>query len=244
MAYQDDKYENFMLHLGASRPALAKFADFTVAAVAAAGVPPLIAQEGPALQLARDAFRVELVARTGAAGTSQTGTDTEAGAFEVFQTFIQTTDVYTIQPYLLTHTAARATFYPDKLAGLTQAIKKNRLIRLTAYTKALEAVPALRLPVPEGAPAGTAAVVAGTAARALLTTYEAVANTKTTARATLKDAADDLGPTGTALAEALWETHCAALYVHRQAPHTARKYFDYAHLPHRNARIRKPKPGQ
>ncbi len=224
MAYQDDKYENFLLKLGVSRPAFAKFADFAVEAVTAPGVDPLIVGHGAALKAAHDAFRVELVERIGAAGGSQTGTQTETDAFAKFKAFITTTNVSTLQPYLLTRPADAPLFYPDKLSGLTQATKKTRLTRLTAYTEALEAADATLPALPDGPRPGAAA-------RALLTAYEAVFKAKTSSRTTLKDAIADLGPVGIALAECLWEVHCAALYVHRKEPKQARKYFDYAGLP-------------
>ncbi len=234
MAYQDDKYENFMAKLGLSRPILAKFADFTVEATAAPGVAAAIVARAVALKPARDAYRDEIVERGSAGGTSQTGTATEEEAFADFKAFIQTANVSTIQPYLLTRPALTNTFYPDKLRGLTQAAKKHRLARLTTYTQALEAETTLpKLPVPVGAPAGTVALAPGVAARALLTAYEAATTTKVKARTSLKDAIADLSPAGQALVKALWGVHCAALNEHWEDPQQARKYFDYANLPHR-----------
>ncbi|MBC7448861.1 MAG: hypothetical protein H7330_12465 [Hymenobacteraceae bacterium] len=243
MAYQDDKYENFMAGLGLSRPVLAKFADFTVEAVAAPGVDAAIVARAAGLKPARDAYREEIVDRTGAGGTSQTGTATEEEAFADFKAFIQTTNVSTMQPYLLTRATLADTFYPDQLRGLTQAPKKHRLARLTAYTKALEAETTLpALPVPAGAPAGTVAQRPGVAARALLTAYQAATTVKVKARTSLKDAIADLSPAGKALVHALWGVHCAALNVHWEDPKQARKYFDYANLPHRVTRAKaKPK---
>ncbi len=243
MAYQDDKYENFMANLGVSRPALAKFADFTVEAVAAPGVDAAIVARAANLPKLRDAFRAELTERIGAGGTSQTGTATEQQAFAAFKAFITRLNVKVLRPHLADHPTEEDTFYPHKLSGLTQALKKDRLTRLTAYTQALEAAPTLPLlPAPPDAPAGTPPQVPGPAARALLTAYEAAAKQKTTSRTVLKDAISDLSPAGQALTHALWGVHCAALNVHWESPKEARKYFDYANLPHRVTRANaKPK---
>ncbi len=235
MAYQDDKYENFMAKLGASRPALANFADFSVAAITAPDVEGLIAACGPDLTKARDAFRKEMVERLGAAGTSKSGTATEAEAFAAFKTFIRTTEVDVLRPYLQRHPAEEALFYPDKLGGLTAAAKKLRPTRLTKYTEALEAADAklAALPVPDGAAAGTVGERPGAAARALLTTYDSVFEIKTTSRTLVKDSISDFSPTLKTLTDNLWRLHCTALFVHFTDPKQARKYFNYAGLPHR-----------
>ncbi len=243
MAYQDDKFENFYAKLPIGRAARAAFADFTVEAVAAPGVDALISGHGAGLKTARDAYRQEMVDRGGAAGTSQSGTVTEAEAFESFQTFIQTLDAKVLQGHFLDHAADEARLYPELLSGLTQAPKKHRLTRLTTYTEALEATPALPLqPIPAGAPAGTVAKTPGQAARALLTIYSTAAKIKVTGRTLLKDAIADLTPAGLALCEALWDVHCAALYTHRRTPMQARKYFDFAHLPTYVTKGSKKKP--
>ena len=249
MAYQDDKYENFMTNLNVGREALIKFADFTVAATSAPGVAPEIVARAAGLSTARKAYREELVERQGAGGTSQTGTATEQQAFTAFKTFVKHYDETALNGYLFTHPDQRATNYPDDLRGLTQALKKDRLTRLTAYTEALEKAdatlpPADQLPaVPKapGAPAGPPERP-GTAARTLLTAYEIAATARTAGRSTLKDAISDLTPAGQALTTALWGVHCAALNHYWQEPMQARKYFDYAHLPHRVTRPQsKPK---
>ena len=237
MAYHDEKYENFFALFGVSRPALAKFADFTVEAVAAPGVDPAIVARAAGLKDLRNAYRDELVDRLGAAGTSQAGTVTEQEAFAAFKAFVQATHVDVVQAYLRRHASEEDIFYPHQLRGLTQAIKKNRLTRLTAYTVALEGAPALpNLPLPEGAPANTPPQRPGAAARLLLTAYETAAKTKTTGRTILKDAISDLSPAGRALTHALWGIHCAALNVHWEDPRQARKYFDYTSLPRRVTR--------
>jgi hypothetical protein len=230
--YQDDKYENFMANLRASRPALATFADFTVTAVGAPGVDALIGAQLPGLTAARAKFRAGLVTRTVGSGGSQAGTATEETAFAEFNKFLTDTDVRHLRPYFLDHPASEATFYPDKLSGLTQAPKGKRLARLTAYTEALEAAPKPpKTPAPEG-PAFLP-VALGPKARTLLTAYEAAASSKTKSRTTLTDSITAQGPDFDALAEALWDVHTAALFVHRRAPKMARKYFDYASLPGR-----------
>lgn len=229
--YQDDKYENFMANIRAARPVLAAFADFTVAAVGAAGVDALLTAQLPGLTAARAAFQTSLVTRTTGSGRRQTGTSSEDTAFAAFKAFIKDTDTRHLQPYFLDHPAEGATFYPDKLGGLTQAPKPKRLSRLTAYTQALEAAPP-----PAQAAAGSALPpTLGAQARALLVAYAAADAVRTSGRTTLQDTIASLGPDAVALAEALWDVHTAALFVHRRDPQQARKYFDYASLPGRSA---------
>ena len=243
MAYQDDKYENFLAALLVGREARAKFGDFTAVAVAAPGVDPLISGHGLGLKTALAAYRQEIVDRGGAAGTSQAGTVTEQEAFDHFKVFAQTLDAKVLQAYFFDHAADQERIYPQGLSGITQAIKKNRFSRLTIYTEALEATPALPvLPVPPGSPAGTTPKTPGQNARALLTAYTTATTVKVTGRTVLKDAIADLTPAGIALGEALWDVHCAALYVHRRTPMEARKYFDFAHLPHHVTKGSKKKP--
>ena len=246
MAYQDDKYENHFLALVAatSRPTMLKFADFSTAAVAMPGVPAMVAVRAAALKTARDAYRDDMVDRIGAGGTSKAGTATEQEAFETFKAFIQRYDAKALSGYLFDHSNQTATYYPHQLGGLTQAIKKNRLTRLTAYTEALETADATlpadqqlpAVPVALDAPAGTQPERPGTAARSLLTAYAAAATQRTGGRTALKKEIVDLSPAGTALAQELWTVHCFALAAHHAAPAQARAYFDYTHLPHRNAR--------
>lgn len=233
MAYQEDKYENFMPTVLTSRTSGAKFADFTVAAVTAPGVDAFIGQFATPLTEARDKFRQELADRLQASGVSQSGTQTEEEAFAAFKTFIQNTDADMLHAWLRRHPELEATFYPENLAGLTQAPKKHRLTRLTAYTQTLEKfdndLP--DVPPPPGAPAGEQPKRPGPAARALLVAYVNASTTKTGSRTTLRDEREDITPAGLILAEALWDVHCAALFHHRRRPEEARKYFDYAGLP-------------
>ena len=227
--YQNDKYENFFLHLKASRENLAAFGDFTATALAAPGTDALLAGHGQPLAAAVAGLRTDMVGRQSQDGASQSRTSTEGKAFESFKAFIKTTDKKVLAGYLYDHADEEATYYPDGLSGLTQALVKHRLTRLTAYTEALEAAP-------------DAAVQAqGSAARTLLKRYVQAAEKKTTARTALQDSIADLGPAAVAVAEALWDVHTAALYAHRRQPLTARKYFDYARLPSR-ANARKPAP--
>jgi hypothetical protein len=219
--YHNDKYENFFLNLKISRPSLAKFADFTAEAIDAAGVDALIKGHREALMRVLTVFRQGMTERTGQSGGSQTGTRAEQEAFDLFKEFINETDVKALQPYFFDKAADEETFYPDQLAGLTQAPKKERLTRLTAYTQALEA-------------AEPAAVKAcGTRARVLLGEYEQARTAKTRARTALQDTIANLGPEAIAVAEALWDIDTAARYAHRREPMQARKYFDYAGLPTR-----------
>ena len=230
--YQEDKYENFFAHLKAARPVLAAFADFTVSAVDAPGVDALVKAQLAALVAARAAFRGGLVARTSGSGTSQTGTATEQEAFDDFKAFITDADTRYLQTYFLDFAGTEATFYPDKLRGLTQALKSKRLNRLTAYTEALEAAP--KPPAkPDPAAKALLPVALGEQARALLTAYETVAGKKTKSRTQLAETIAAQGPDFDALAVALWNVHTAALFVHRAAPAQARKYFDFARLPGR-----------
>ncbi|GAB3587387.1 hypothetical protein [Hymenobacter daeguensis] len=221
--YQSDKYENFFLNLKVSREGLAAFGEFTATAIGAPGVEALIAGHAADLATAVKGLRDDVVARQGQGGSSQTGTTTENTAFAAFKAFIQASDAKVLRPYLFDHAAEEATYYPAKLGGLTQAPVKQRLTRLTAYTEALEAA------------ADKALKALGTQARALLTQYAAASATKTQARAAVQQTIADLGPAAHALAEALWDVHSAAVYVHRRAPEQARQYFDYASLPGRTA---------
>lgn len=235
MAYQDDKYENFMPAVLANRTAAAKFADFTVSAVTASGVDAFIGQHAAALVTARDHFRRELAERIQASGVSQSGTKTEEEAFTDFKAFIQNTEADMLRSWLRRHTNLEDTFYPEGLSALTQAPKKHRLTRLTAYTQALEQynddLP--DVPPPPGAPASEKAKRPGPAARALLVAYINASTKKTGSRTALRNEREDVTPAGTILAECLWDVHCAALYHHRRRPAEARKYFDYPGLPHR-----------
>ncbi len=219
--YQNDKYENFFLNLKASREVLAAFGDFTATAVAAPGVPALVAGEGDGLLAAVAALRADMVARQGQSGGSQTGTSTEQTAFEAFKTFVQATDTKVLKPYLYDHADQRDTYYPDNLDGLTQALVKDRLTRLTAYTEALEKTTDKTVAA-QGAPA-----------RALLKAYVQALTIKTKARTDLQQTISELGPAALVLAEALYDVHTAACYAHRRQPLLARQYFDYAGLPNR-----------
>jgi len=219
--YQNDKYENFFLHLKASREGLAKFGDFTATAVAAPGVDALIADHGAALVAAVAGLRADMVTRRGLAGGSQAGTSAEQTAYDVFKAFIQATDVKVLKPYLFDHADEHDSYYPDNLAGLTQAAVEDRLTRLTAYTKALEGA-ADKTVLAQGAPA-----------RALLKQYIKATTTKTKTRTDLQQTISDLGPAALVVAEALWDVDTAARYAHRRAPMDARRYFDYANLPNR-----------
>jgi len=217
--YQNDKYDNFYFNLKISRDGLATFGDFTVEAVAAEGVDPLIAGHGPNLQDKVADFRKEVVTRKGRGGSSQTGTSAEQTAFEKFKAFITETDAKVLTGYFYDHADDRDTFYPDGLAGLTQAPVKERLTRLTAYTEALETA--------------ENTTVKAQGARALLKKYAAASTTKTKSRTGLLETIENLGPAAKAVAEALWDIHTAACYAHRRDPMQARRYFNFASLPNR-----------
>ena len=222
--YQNDKFENFYKGFRVSREGLAKFGEFTAAAVAAAGVDALIAGHGPGLKAAVAALRADMVLRQGQAGGSQAGTSAEQTAYDTFVAFVNATDKKVLTAYLYDHADERDLYYPDKLSALTQAPVKQRLTRLTAYTEALET-------------AADAAVKAqGAPARALLVKYAKASTAKTKTRTGLLETIKELGPTAETLAEALWDVHAAAVYAHRRAPLQARRYFDYAGLPTRASR--------
>ncbi|MGY3088135.1 hypothetical protein ACVWYF_001168 [Hymenobacter sp. UYAg731] len=221
--YQSDKYENFFLHLKASREGLAAFGDFTATAVAAPDVDALIAGQQATLTAAVAGLRHDMVARQGQGGGRQAGTSAEQKAYEAFKTFVQATDVKVLKPYLFDHAAERATYYPDNLGGLTQALVKDRLTRLTAYTEALEKAE------------DQAVQAQASPARTLLTVYAQASTTKTKARTNLQQTITDLGPAARAVAEALYDVHTAACYAHRRQPQQARQYFDFASLPNRTA---------
>ena len=225
--YQNDKYENFFLHLKASREGLAKFADFTATAIARPGIDALVAGHGAALTAAVATLRQGLVTRRGQGGNAQTGTSAEGTAFEAFKAFIQLTDAKVLHAYLYDHADERGTYYPDDLGGLTQSPVKERPTRLAAYVKALQ----------ESADDTVKAQAAPAAA--LLKKYTQATTTKTKGRTDLLQTIAALGPGGLAVAEALWDVHAAAVYVHRRAPHEARQYFDYASLPTRKGASKK-----
>jgi len=230
--YQADKYENFFAHLKASRPVLARFADFTASAVDAPDVDSVIKAQLAGLVAARGAFRGGLVARTAGSGTRQTGTATEQEGFDDFKAFLTDANTRYLQTYFLDFPDTEATFYPDKLAGLTQAPKTKRLTRLTVYTEALEAAP--KPPAkPDPAAKALLPVALAAQARTLLTAYETATVKKTKSQTALTDTIAAQGPDFNALALALWHVHTAALFAHRDAPDQARKYFDFAGLPNR-----------
>jgi hypothetical protein len=230
--YQNDKYENFFLKLRTSREGLVQFAAFTATAVAAPGVEAFIAGHGAQLNAALATLSAELVARQGQGGSSQSSTNAEETAFSTFKTFLIATEAKVLRPYFYDHAAERPTYYPDNLSGLTQALLKHRLTRLTAYTEALEKAPDATL------------LAQAPTARALLTQYEQARATKTKARTALQRTIGKLGPAAVAVAEALWEVDTAARYTHRRTPMQARRYFDYASLPSRAGAPRKPAAAQ
>ncbi|WP_210516896.1 hypothetical protein [Hymenobacter terricola] len=225
--YQNDKFENFFLNLKISREGLAAFGDFTAMAVAAPGVEALIAGHGADLKTAVAGLRDDMVTRRGQGGSSQTSTSAEQTAYDAFKLFLAATDKKVLAPYLFDHADDHDTYYPDNLGGLTQALVKQRLTRLTAYTQALETSPDETVRA-QGAPA-----------RALLKKYEKASTTKTTARTALQQTIGDLGPSAVAVVEALWDVHTAACYVHRREPMRARQYFDFASLPSRAGATKK-----
>ncbi|RYU81591.1 nitrogenase component 1 family protein [Hymenobacter persicinus] len=224
----DERYDNHFRRLQASRDALAAFADFTLEALRPAAVAKLLRDERPALQAALEAFRSRLSGRTAGGGQRQSGTQTEDEAFESLKKQVQATDKKLLQPRFYDYPAEKALFYPDKLSGLTQASKVKRLIRFTAYVEQLEKHEE------------TAIQAAGAQTRALLTAYTGATATKNQGRKAIKDTILALGPEALALADALWTVHCAALYVHRLHPATARTYFAYDRLPTRNPKRKAP----
>lgn len=222
-----DKYENHFLNIQASRELVDDFARFTVEALQAAGTDKLLTALLPPLQAASEAFGTSLSGRTTTKGQRQTGTQTEQTAATAFTTLIQATDKKLLQPRFYDHPSEEASFYPDKLRGLTQAPKNKRLTRYTAYTEALE----------QHEEAAVRAV--GAQARALLNAYETAAASKKQSSKKLQDTITALSPGFEALAAALWDVHCAALYVHRKEPALARNYFAYDTLPPRRAGARR-----
>ncbi|UOQ53285.1 hypothetical protein [Hymenobacter cellulosivorans] len=216
-----ERYDNHFLKLQASREVLTDFAKFTMEALQKPGLDQLLTSLQPSLQAAFTAYSKGVSGRTSGSGQSQTGTQAEETAAAAFSKHVRITDVKLLQPYLVEHSGEETTFYPDKLGGLTQAAKSKRLTRYAAYVEALtehedEAIRA-----------------AGATARQLLNAYKAATTAGNKSDKALKDTIVDLGPGYQALAEALWEVHCAALFVHRKAPQQARAYFAYDKLPPR-----------
>ncbi|PJJ54725.1 hypothetical protein [Hymenobacter chitinivorans] len=222
-----ERYDNHFLKLQASREVLAEFAKFTVEALEKPGLDPLLTAQHPALRAAYTAFSKGVSGRTSSSGQSQTGTRTEEEAATDFIKHVKVTDTRLIQPYLLEHASEEATFYPHKLGGLTQAAKAMRLTRYAAYAEALtqhkqESIQA-----------------AGATAQRLLEAYTEATTLGNQSDKALLDTIASLAPGFQALAEALWQVHCAALYVHRAAPKQARTYFAYDRLPNRNIKPKK-----
>ncbi|MCB2409607.1 hypothetical protein [Hymenobacter lucidus] len=169
-----------------------------------------------------DQYRQGLSGRTTGGGQRQSGTQTEDQAFESLKKLVQATDRKLLQPRFYDHPAEKALFYPDKLGGLTQAPKTKRLTRFTAYVQQLEDHP----------DAGLQA--AGAQVKALLVAYTAATAIKNQGSKAVKDTVSALGSDALALADALWDVHCAALYVHRRDPAKAPTYFAYNLLPNPN----------
>lgn len=227
----DERYDNHFRRLQASRDTLATFADFTLDALLPAGVARLLRDERPALQAALDTFRKGLSGRTTGDGQRQSGTQTENEAFILLKELVRATNQKLLQPRFVDYPAEEALFYPDKLGGLTQAPKTKRLTRFTAYVEQLEGHSEANLQA------------AGAQTKALLTAYTAATTVKNKGSKAVKDTISALGPDALTLADALWDVHCAALYVHRREPAKAPTYFNYALLPNPNPARQRAKKG-
>jgi hypothetical protein len=220
----DERYDNHFRRIQASRDTFAAFADYTLEALKPASVAELLRDERPALLAALSKFRGDLSGRTTGSGQRQSGTQTEDEAFALLKAKAQDTNQRLLQVRFLDHPAEEALCYPDKLSGLTQAPKGKRLTRYTAYVEQLETH------------ADEAIRAAGAQTRTLLTAYVDATAVKNQGDKIVKDTIASLGPDALALADALWAVYCAALYVHRQQPTTARIYFAYDRLPSRNTK--------
>lgn len=218
----DERYDNHFRRLRASRDTFATFAEFTLDALKPAAVDKLLRDERPALQAALDQFRLGLRGRTTGSGQRQSGTQTENEAFDDLKELVQITNVRLLQPRFLSYPAEEVLFYPDKLAGLTGAAKTKRLTRFAAYVQQLEEHP------------DAALQTVGAQIKELLTVYTAATTLKNKGKKAVQDTISELGPDALALADALWDVHCAALYVHRREPAKATTYFNYDLLPKRN----------
>ncbi|PJJ58826.1 hypothetical protein [Hymenobacter chitinivorans] len=218
----DERYDNHFRRLRASRDTFAAFADFTLEALKPASVAKLLRDERPALQAALDQFRLGLRGRTTGSGQRQRGTQTENEAFEDLKKLVQINNIRLLQPRFLEHPAEEVLFYPDKLIGLTGAAKTKRLTRFAAYVQQLEEH------------SDAALQTAGAQTKALLAVYTEATTVKNRGQKAVQDTISDLGPDALALADALWDVHCTALYVHRREPAKASTYFNYALLPKRN----------
>ncbi|TGE21965.1 hypothetical protein E5K00_17055 [Hymenobacter aquaticus] len=222
-----ERYDNHFLKLQASRDVLADFAKFTVEALQKPGLDKQLTSLQPELQAAYTAYSKGLSGRTSSGGQSQTGTQTEEKAAEAFIQHVKVTDVKLIRPYLVDHVGEESTFYPNKLSGLTQSPKSKRLTRYAAYTEMLtdHEQDSLR--------------AAGAIAQQLLKAYVDATTAGNKSDKTLKDTILNLSPGYQAVAEVLWDVHCAALFVHRKAPKLARAYFAYDKLRSRNVKTKK-----
>ena len=214
-----EKYENHFLNIVAGRARFGEFAAYTLNALGAAGVPAPVTDLKAPLEEALVTFRTFVVERASGSGDTQTQTASENEQWQLMREFITDTDVVLLKPTYHKEKATLLTFYPQKISGLRQATKSLRISRFTAYVQALEAA------------ADKIGAEAGQQARALLDTYQQVANTKDLAESTVADLIQELSPAAEALCWALWDVHCAALYAYRRTPGRAAALFDYALLP-------------
>jgi hypothetical protein len=223
----EDHYENFFLHIRASRDVLANFTKYTVEALEKPGIDKVLADLAPTLRAEYAKFSKGLSTHTNTSGQRQTGTRTEEEEAEAFIKHVQATHAKLISPYLFDHDSERSTFYPKKLVGLTQCPKPKRIDRYTAYTEVLEAhgLETIR--------------AAGATARGLLDAYEKAGVTRNKSAKALSETVIGLGTGHQSLAALLWQVHCAALHVHYKEPKLARTYFAYDRLPSRSHTVKK-----
>lgn len=118
--------------------------------------------------------------------------------------------------------------YPNKLRGLTQSKKTDRLTKFEAYAKALEDARELLT----GAP--------GKAAHKLLAEYRKVAVSKDQGESQEATLIELLGPEAEVVCWALWDVHCTSLQEYSRTPTQAAALFDYGSLP-RKKRLSKKK---
>jgi hypothetical protein len=223
----DDKYDNHFLNIVCGRARFIKFGDYTLTAIQAADMPAGVMALTPGLKAALADFRADVVTRIGADGTTQANTETEDDQWDDIHEFLTRTDVKILRPAYFDDAKGLKEIYPQKLGGLTESTKPNRLPNFEAYTLALEAAEDIITDAP------------GKAARKLLEKYRDVAETKDAGESGVASIIQLLGPKAEAVCWALWDVHCAGLHAFSRQPKRVKALFDYGQLPRKKRGAKK-----
>jgi len=221
----DDKYDNHFLNIECGRKRFTDFATYTLNALEVPGMPALLKALAPPLRTVLASFGDKVVDRVGTDGSTKDNTADEDDQWDDIQEFITETDVKVVRPAFFKKPGLNK-IYPNRLRGLTQSKKTDRLTNFEAYVKALEAAEDLLTDAP------------GKAARKLLVDYRKVAITKDQGESQEATLIELLGPEAEALCWALWDVHCTALQVYARTPAQAAALFDYGGLPRRKSRAK------